>query len=59
MNILIKELEKLPADKITPCAIYSELVKATGRRNSWTVKEWINFLNKKGAKNVQRIYHTK
>ena len=49
---MIKELETLPENKMPPVAIYKKLVELTGLRNSWTVKEWINFLNKKGAKNV-------
>ena len=43
---MIEALKKLPADKMPPCAIYSELVKFTGLRNGWTVKQWINYLRR-------------
>ena len=43
---MIEALKKLPADKMPPCAIYSELVKLTGLRNGWTVKKWINYLRR-------------
>ena len=43
---MIEALKKLPADKIPPCAIYSELVTLTGLRNGWTVKQWINYLRR-------------
>jgi hypothetical protein len=43
---MIETLKRLPADKIPPCAIYSELVAMTGLRNGWTIKQWINYLKK-------------
>ena len=51
---MIKELETLPENKMPPVAIYKKLVELTGLRNSWTVKEWINFLNKKGEKKMTK-----
>jgi hypothetical protein len=43
---MLEKLKTLPADKIPPCAIYSELVKLTGLRNGWTCKQWIDYLKK-------------
>ena len=43
---MINKLKTLPADKIPPCAIYSELVATTGLRNSWTAGEWLKYLTK-------------
>lgn len=40
---MIEALKRLPADKIPPCAVYSELVKLTGLRNDWTAGEWLNY----------------
>ena len=44
---MIEALKRLPADKIPPSAICSELVKLTGLRNDWTTKKWINYLRSK------------
>lgn len=41
---MIEILKKLPADKMPPCAIYSELVKLTGLRNGWNCGQWIKYL---------------
>lgn len=50
---LVEELKRFmfAKDNEPPCLLYSELVKATGKRNSWTVNEWLIFLNSlKGIK---------
>lgn len=41
---MIEALKKLPADKMPPCAIYSELVRLTGLRNTWNCGRWIKYL---------------
>lgn len=43
---MLEKLKTLPADKMPPCVIYSELVAATGLRNGWTCKQWIDYLKK-------------
>lgn len=43
---MLEKLRKLPADKMPPCAIYSELVALTGLRNGWTCKQWFDYLKK-------------
>lgn len=41
---MINKLKALPADKMPPAAIYSELVKLTGLRNDWTAGEWLEHM---------------
>ena len=41
---LINELGRWSAEKLPPCAIYSELVKFTGLRNGWNCGQWIKYL---------------
>jgi hypothetical protein len=41
---MIEMLKNIPADKIPPTAIYSELVKLTGLRNDWTAGEWLEHM---------------
>ena len=41
---MFKLLQTLPKDKMPPCAIYAALVNLTGQRNSWTVQQWLEFL---------------
>lgn len=44
---MIDILKKYPKNKIPPAGLYSKLVEMTGLRNSWTIKQWINFLGSK------------
>ena len=53
---MIDKLKTLPADRIPPCTIYSELVKLTGLRNSWTAGKWLKHLTKESKKMYKLSY---
>lgn len=48
---MIEQLKKIPAEKLPPVGLYIRLVNLTGRRNSWTCGQWLEYLTRSKNEN--------